>query len=315
MRAQGKLVHASLVDEGEADLPLHDSRHELSCLVAIEQYQKMSEPLRRRAREQGANCSELLFLHPQGTSVNGGKVISNVGQGFAGEYWPAFLKRHISDPVIGGLPITRSMIRQTVILLRGGRSDFSTAPAQALAEHKKAGTTATYLDANFMRRQLDEQIRVFMELFEAVLAQGVPNALKLTQTDHDTFNERRLTAMECGLDFACVALVPDTEPARSYGPTCTPLQPCDKCPVRRFVPNHENLLTLHLAHRALVEAEGDFSGSNPARWVKIWLPWRALTEAYVAKLKASPHAVNYRRIVQSADAMVASGRLSLPIVR
>lgn len=314
MRAEGKLVHAALVDDGEADLPIRDPYHDLSCLTVIERYREMVAPLRMRAVRQGSASAGLLFLHSKGTSANGGPISSDM-QSFAGEHWPAFLARHCDDPIIGGLPITRSMIRKTVLLLRAGRSSFSTAPAQALAEHRQAGTTATYLDAAFMGRQLDEQIRTFMDLFEAALVTGISGAATLTQTTQDELERRLAIALECGLDFACVREAFPPARRTSLDPSCTPLEPCDQCPVRRFVPNEGNFLTLYLAHQALLNAERELPSMNPARWALFWMPWRAVTEAYVRKIRGSHYAVQFNQVVTAAERRLAAGQLCLPIVR
>lgn len=314
MRAEGRLVHAALADDGEADLLVRDPHDDLSCLTVIERYREMVAPLRERAVRQGSPSAEMLFLHSKGTSANGGPISSDM-QSFAGEHWPAFLARNRDDPIIGGLPITRSMIRKTVLLLRAGRNSFSTAPAQALAEHRLAGTTATYLDADFMGRQLDEQIRVFMDLFEAALVAGIGGAATLTRTTEEELDRRLALALECGLDFACVRVT--SPPARriNHGPSCTPLDPCDRCPVRKFVPNEDNFLTLHLAHQALLNAEREMALMNPARWARFWLPWRAVTEAYVKKIRRSHYAVPFDRVVRAAERRLAAGQLCLPIVR
>lgn len=314
IRAGGKPVSAAISEfeeEYQASLPLKDSYNAVSGIEAIRMYQEMSAPIRKRCSPKVAKC---FWLQPFGTSLNGGPVVAGLKTA-ASTLWPNFLDRHKHHPVIGGLRITRQMIRTTVKSIRAVKNGFHHAIVQTLGDHSSPATTMGYILKPWIRAQLSEQVRSFQTLLEATLAENIPGAAESLGIDQDELRRRVEVGIEAGLDFVCVTLRPADQKNIAHGPTCDPLQPCDTCPVRRFVPTDENFITLHLAHRALRQAEGSLLAVNPERWAKIWLPWRAMTEAYVGKLRESPHRRRYEMAASLADSMLASNQVALPIVK
>jgi hypothetical protein len=316
-RASGKRNEATLLDgpmdDGEADLTLRDPEGLLSGIKVIEQYREMTEPLRMRARLQGQpHVAEKLWIVAQGRSANGGPVVNDLIT-MASEWWPNFLERHAEHPVIGGLPISRKMIRPTVLQIQAARNGFNHALAQAIANHEQDRTTMGYIGAPWFRARLMDQVRQFQNLFEAALARGVQDAAVHLGIDQANFEDRIKQASTSGLDFSCAGEERMTA-ALDPGPTCNPLSPCDLCPARRLVPCDETYRTLHLAHEALVRAEQAMLAQNARRWIMIWLPWRALTEAYVRKLLRSPYKVRFEHVRAATDAELEAGRIALPLI-
>jgi hypothetical protein len=311
MRAGGATVLGHLVEE-EAELPGVDERFPLSTVRAIALYQAMSEPLRARGRVQkNSEVDEHLLITTIGKG-NSGLVTSDCRSATT-QWWPEFIKRNSENEVIGGLPIARNMIRTTVIQLRTSKSGFGHALAQSLGQHKSAATTIGYIDAPWLKAQLAEQIRSFQDLFEAAVTVDLDGYLLGLGFDEETLRKRRAGAIENGLDFFCAAReVPDARPSST--PTCDPLNPCEDCPIRRFHPSRDNLECLCTVHRALVLAEEHLPMANPQRWAAVWLPWRAVTEAYVQKIRRSSLKPLLMEIESSIRQRVNNGILDLPMV-
>lgn len=317
-RARGKTVSAAVTDrtqELHAPLPLKDGSTRVSSLEAIEMYREITAPLRRAAELQGSeDVLGNFWLFRTGSVPAAGTVHSRFASA-ASTWWPNFLSRHRDNEVIGGLPITRQMIRPTVLQIRHAQGSFHHSIVQTLADHSSAGTSMSYISADWIRAQLAAQIRSFQELFEAALVENLPSAAKKLKISERELRDRVELGFEAGIDFVCVRGQPAvTRASPTPGPTCDPLNPCEECPTRRFVPNEENFLTLHLAHRALAEAEATFMSTNSRRWVSFWLPWRAMTEAYVQKIRESPHKRRYEKVAACTDELVQAGHLVLPLV-
>lgn len=313
-RVEGTLLGDALIDGEEVDLPIRDSEGRLSGIEIISRYLEMTEPLRARARRQQLlEVAEKFWIVSGGRSANGGAITNELGT-MPAVWWPEFMKRNADDNVIGGLPITRQNIRVTVLQIRAARNGFGYAIAQAVAEHARDSTTMSYLGAGWFRAQLTKQVRAFQQLFEAALAKGLEHAPALLGIEETEFARRVATAEDAGLDFGC-PLHFEAETVPHYpGPTCNPTAPCDACPTRRFVPSGETFRLLCLAHMALKRAEPVLIVQNPERWFTVWLRWRALTEAYVRKIRRSPHKLQFEKVANAVEAEVQRGDVALPII-
>lgn len=311
MRAGGATVFGHLVED-EAELAGISGRSRLSSVRAIKLYQGMSEPLRARGRAQNnPEVDEHLLLTTIGKG-NSGLVTSDC-RSASNQWWPEFIKRISSNETIGGLPISRNMIRTTVIQLRTSKSGFGHALAQSLAQHKSPATTLGYIDAPWLKAQLAEQIRSFQDLFEAAVTVDLDDYLFKLGFDDEILAKRRADAVEHGLDFFCVAQEP-VDARTSSTPTCNPLRPCENCPIRRFHPSRQNLECLCTVHQALLLAEQHMPIANPQRWAAVWLPWRAVTEAYMLKIKRSSLKPLLIEIESSVQQRIHNGILELPMV-
>jgi hypothetical protein len=313
-RVEGTLLGASPIEGEEADLPLRISEVKLSGIDVIECYMQMTRPLRDRARAQRRfKVARKFWLISSGRSACGGAVTNRLTT-MNSTWWPDFLQRQADDPVIGGLRITRRHIRGTVIQIRSARSGFGHAIAQAVAEHSQDATTVSYLGAGWFRAQLASQIRVFQDLYEAVLSSGIENVDQCLNIDQTELSRREDLARSVGLDFTCSQHIVEQREILSHGPSCDPQHPCDICPIRQFIPSDENFRFLHLAHKALAQAEPKLIAQNPRRWLLVWLSWRALTEAYVRKIRRSPHKVRYEQAVRIVEADLVRGDVVLPLI-
>jgi len=313
-RVEGTLLGDGLIDGEEVDLPIRDSEERLSGIEIISRYLEMTKPLRARARRQRLpEVAEKFWILSGGRSANGGAITNDLNT-MASVWWPAFIKRNADDNVIGGLPITRQNIRVTVLQIRSARNGFGHTIAQAVAEHARDSTTMSYLGAGWFRAQLTKQVRAFQQLFEASLAKGLEHAASLLGIEETEFARRVATAEDAGLDFGC-PLHFEAETVPHYpAPTCNPAAPCEACPTRRFVPSRENFRLLCLAHMALKGAEPVLVVQNPERWFAVWLRWRALTEAYVRKIRRSPHKRQFEQVANAVEAEVQRGDVALPII-
>lgn len=312
-RVEGTLLGGGLIDGEEVDVPLRGGEGLLPGIEVISRYLEMTEPLRARARKQGRAEVAKKFWIVSGGQANGGAITNDL-LSMASEWWPAFLKRNAADCDIGGLPITRRSIRATVLQVRAARSGFGHAIAQAVAEHASDATTMSYLGAGWFRAQLAKQMRAFQHLFEAALAKGLEHAATLLDIDETEFARRVAAAEDAGLDFGCPLHLEARTTPHDPAPTCNPAAPCDACPTRRFVPTDETFRLLYLAHTALKQAEPILIVQNPKRWLEVWLRWRALTEAYVLKIRRSPHKRQFERVAKAVDAEVRCGDVALPII-
>jgi hypothetical protein len=316
IRANGKIVEGSIEStgliEGEAYVRVKGRNSSLSGGDVVRIYLEMSKPLRDRASTEVA---EMFWLVTAGRSSTGGPVSNYLGT-MAVEWWPKFLKRHEADPVIGGLPITRQHIRSTELQINAARGGFGHELAQAIADHARDSTTMGYLGAGWFRKQLARQVREFMGLLEAVFVHRVPDVETRLGLTAEAFRSRLDRARDVGLDldFGCSGTQPPAEERAGSSASCTPLIPCDLCPVRHLVPSDESFRNLHLVHTALVRAEPAWIVQNPQRWMLVWMPWRAITEAYVRMIAKSPYKLQFARICKAVDTELAGGDVVLPII-
>ena len=299
-----------------AALQITKENNEISALQALQIYQEMAAPLRKRALEQGDLFTlERFWLAPRGRAANGGTVTSNIEH--AGlHWWPEFIARHRDHPIIGGLPITRRMMRRTIFQVRMGNGSMDLPALQSSAGHRGSAQTLAYIDASWIRNRFSQLMRGFQELFEAAFIATMSSAQITRLGGSDAVNrDRSQRAYESGFDFICTNTPAELlSTSYSRGPTCTPLVPCEDCPFRRFTPSDVNFRSLYLMDTALKRAEGHFIIANPARWAHIWLPWRAVTAAYANKIYKSPFKKQYIRAATEIDQQLEVGHLALPLI-
>lgn len=278
-RADGKVVDAVLLD-GEADLATTHESSGISSVQAIKMWQEMSQPF--RDREEAPD--KLWSLPRKAGNVSG--VLPYLPSSFKNA-WNAFLRRHANDSVIGGLPLQRRMIRPTVLQIRAVRNNFDHAIAQIEANHASAGTTFRYLSRPWFKAQLDKQIRAFQNLFEANLGRGIDEFASKLGVAPAELERRTALADETGLGFVCLEPTAGVQPNTTPGLRCQRLEQCTECSLRRFVPTDQALEALVLFNFALKDQEAAFCAANPKRWAEVWMPYLALTEAVIIKLRNS----------------------------
>lgn len=284
MRARGEMVEATLVD-GEAELPLEIQGSELSAVKAIQIWQEMSAPIRSRALAAESPVADRLWIYPKG-KLTAGEVRQYNYFTFK-NWWHQFLKRHRDNPVIGGLHIQPRMIRPTVLQIAAAHDNFEHRVAQLIGGQKSAAVATGYLSRPWFRKVLAEKIREFQNLFEATLATGLRDIAHKLGIEPDELERRQNTGLETGLGFHCLDPTGGHQPDIEKGRTCTKLDACATCSLRRFVATDSALDALVLFNRALREQGPEFEKRNPRRWNQAWLPYLALTEALIDKLNDS----------------------------
>lgn len=315
MRAKGRGVEAHLLSDGpilgqEYDFLVKSRSNALSSLDVLAAYSDMASSIRPSANAKAAESFWIVRANPQ----NIRSLPTNQLVQMATSWWPTMMQKFSDDPVIGGVSIARANIRPTVIQVRTARAEFDHVFGQALANHSDSATTMRYLSARWLQTERDRQMRGFLNLYEAAMLHGIPGASSAIGLTPAAFDQRSATALATGLDFYCEGERKQSILRNDPRATCRPEDPCASCPLRSFQPSTENFERLHLMDTALKLAETDLTATAPERWLSIWLPWRALTAAFVNKINSSPYKAKYSNVVAATELKIASGALSVPIV-
>lgn len=299
-----------LIEGHESYVTAGSDKSRLAGTEIIRMYQEMTQRLRDGAPIE---IAKRLWLIRRGRECTGGEVSNNL-KSMGTLWWPELIRTFGDDPVIGGLPISRAMLRETEIQIRAARGGYGYEIAQAVADHARNQTTMSYLGSKWFRSQLEVQIREYMVLLEASLARNVAGAGRILAKTEGEFSDRIKKASSAGLHFDCREKRPSVETRVPNGPTCDPLAPCKDCPWKRLTPSPANLRLVWLAHKALQEASPIWIAQNPKRWLEVWLPRQAVVEAWINKLRRGPHKIQYLDAANKADADLASGKIVLPMI-
>jgi hypothetical protein len=229
-------------------------------------------------------------------------------------WWKQILKRMRNHPILGNLPITLATVRATNAQIEGARWDYETAIPRALLEHSSERQTFAYTTPRHARRSLLKLIRSFQQLLEAVLTTGLTDVSKRLGIDPDELQTRRELGIETGLGFLCINSHSGIAPNSQKGERCLTFSACPACPMMRFVPNAASLEALHIMNKALKQRRQLLLRLNPNRWIAVWLPWLALTEAVIGKLKAGIHAANLNKAAREAERKLSCGEIAFPII-
>lgn len=296
-------VLAAAADDGALLNTEPGAGQSLSGIDVIQIIQEMTSRL-RPARDQGP-----LFL----CAVHGRPLPLVPGTVTQLQWWANTLERHAEDPEIGGLPISRPMIRKTKLDIAAMEAGGDHAPAQLLASHSSAATgMQRYLRTPWFQRELDNHIRRFQNLFEAAVSRDTDDVARHLGISPETLAERRSVAMETGLGFACLQPLDGVQPDVRAGQRCDHIDRCHLgCPARRFVPTEQGLTSLVLTNRSLREVENEWIVQNPARWAEVWMPLLGETEAYLDRLRDSVHRVRLAAAIAQVDSGLAEGSLTL----
>jgi hypothetical protein len=299
---------ASEESGGALDLPTKVPNSKISAATAIEIWQKLSGPQRERARLAGNEDAEYLWIVRNGHFP---KEVRRYQEHTWKGWWNDFLEEHTGDPIIGGLPIQRRMIRTTVLQLRDTDHD-SDAEIVGLLSGQSGGRTAArhYLNRTYISRLLDERIREFQKLFEASIGGDNPGRAAQLELTLDEFQHRRKRAVETGLGISCADPTAGIQPGTN-GSICTRLDACSTCPLLRFIPTQQSIDALTLFHRSLKSAADEFIAKNPERWVRVWLPALALCVAILNLLGAGPKQAMLKHAANTVEAGLANGSLML----
>jgi len=321
-RAGNKVVTGSIPDGdlGGAD-DLEETRYlevkrvdrRQSGVWAIKTWLKLSEPIRVRARRDGGETHLYLWILSEGGKRFRGTprrphFVSDCAA------WHEFMADHAADPIIGGLPIDREMIRVSSLQARSGPEDNSGQVMQPLAQHESAGTTYGYATSKWMRAVLAEQIRTFQNLLEAAAGAEIEDVARTLGIPPDVMLERRDLALQTGLGFFCADPLAGERPGTVAGELCDKLEDCPSCRMRRFVPNPDALEALWIFGKALRNEQAAWEATRPERWRTIWLPWLAIVTAAENVINSGRFKVRYDRAAAAADLKLGSGSASLPVL-
>ncbi|OCI97027.1 hypothetical protein A6U86_15555 [Rhizobium sp. AC27/96] len=316
IRAGDKLIEAPIPDfdaeESENDaaqttmsLQAKLPNGELSSVQLIEMWLTMTKPLRDRAERIGDPSSKALWIW---RSREGSYAINRLHE-IATIWWSGFLNEHKNDEVFGGLSITRRMLRKTYGHIHSASGSFFTNLSMALLDHDTERTNRLYLSETTIRVRYDTLIRKFMDLWEAVVINGIEDAAQKLGLDTKVLELRYNLGLASGFGFANVKPSKATVSNANSSPPWTLGKNA-----RIFVPRPESLIELHLARLAMKKGEEAIASVNPDRWTRMWLPWKAITDAVHQKLLSSMHSVRYRKAIAEAERRLANSEASLPAV-
>jgi hypothetical protein len=191
-KVQGEI--ASTTEEIDLILPTKDHRDRPSGIVVIEMYKELTASM----RSQSGLTHDRLWVWRVPWEMKVNTSLASVGM----ERWQDFLERNADNPLIGGLPLTRQIIRTTVANTRGERGEVDWVIQQAMMDHSSAGTTFEYLSEKGLRAYLNGRIRDFLNAWEAVGTLDIESAARVLGVAPEELSRRALLGLENGLEFA-----------------------------------------------------------------------------------------------------------------
>jgi len=281
-RIRKALVHERLdgPEQPTVNLSATPGLNRLSAIGALEIWQKLSEPIRRRYEAAHPDQTQGLWIID---TIKGG-----LRAGFAMWEWEGFRRRfERGDRRLSGLGITRRHIRPTYFQIQFLKSSGDADLVAGLANHSSTQITLnTYLAKPHLRRVLDSYIHDFQAQFESLFGQARYRAAQLFLSQHE-FNITRAKAVENGLGFWCADPKRGIQPGTT-GRDCAKLDACASCPLLEFQPTERSVFQLLWFKASLDAAEDTFISQNPERWVRVWLPAQALCMAVTELLAQGP---------------------------
>lgn len=288
------------LDDEELCLSTKSTPDKPSGTAVVKVWKTLSEPMRSTS---GPTAERLwLWRTPWETRVRTDLV------SMGGERWPAFLRRIVDNPLIGGLPITRAIIRKAVANTRGDAGDIESVIQKALLGHSNTATTFQYLSEGAVRALLNNQIRDFLNAWEGVAVVGIESAAReLGVPDAELFRRAQL-GLENGLEFAAVKVACSEmtkDDGRSFGLLDA---------AKSFSPSEKNMVSLDLARRALRRQFDTMANLNPSRFMRVWMPWMAIVEGYCERLETSRFRLRFRDCCKDVQRRLEAGELGLPVL-
>jgi hypothetical protein len=305
-RARNKEIEAPLEDENELWIPVKRSDVRLTGVQVIEAWQEMTTPLRNRAREMGdEQAASQLWIWRERRSNELSTNLSSIQT----QWWPDFLRSIRSDERIGGLPITRRIIRKTLANIDAMKGSFNHQLPMALLDHSLHHQSKMYLTDDTIRALYENKIREYLNLWEAVLVDNLDGAALKLGIEEDELLRRRQLGLSSGLDFALIRPVPTPSHDRVASSPETLVETATS-----FVPDIEAMENLHIARCALTRMQKEISAANPFRWIRTWLPWHAIVEAIARQLQTSRHRAAFRMAATMAEQKLSAGIKTYPVI-
>lgn len=297
-RSGGKAVPSNLADE-EFYLSTQSSNGMPSGKAVVEIWKTLSASM----REEAGPTAERLWVWRKAGETRVRTAMSSM----ASERWPAFLKRIQENPLVGGLAITRPVIRKAVTNARGEEADLDFAVRQALLGHSAGKTSFQYLSEGAVLGLLNSRIRDFLNAWEGVALSGVDQAATLLGVPADELYRRQQLGLSSGLGFAKGGSMIENDQT---------VQPSDSLSrsAKILSASTSNLIALELARRALRQQYDAMVKINPARFLRVWVPWFAIVEGYYQLLESSRFRVRLRKAREEVERRLETGVLRLPIL-
>ena len=326
MRAGGKIVEGLLLDRMkengeedpahvfgvEAELSIKGLDGRLAGAEAIRIWQELSTPMRIRAREQDDGQADLLWIVPHSQNNDSWIGLYGVAAGFFN--WEKFLAEVVDDPEIGHLRITRRMLRTTwqqVKFIEGGLDHVD---GQLMGQHSSSAITSLYVDATAIRSVHHHKYREYLVLYEVAAASTIAGMAARLGMSPETYRQKLELAVHTGLGIHCLDTHAGMRPGVEKGEPC-PADACADCALGVFKAGDEEALeALHLARLALDGARDAYIDRNPERWLRLWLPVDASSQAWAETLSKGVHRLRFARAGLRAHTKLEKGSVCLPLI-
>lgn len=292
-RARGKPILS--------ELPIRDSRYEISCAQALMTYLDMSKWLSKAAPKP---VRHRLFLHAYKS-----ETIRPITYSVAGKQFKAFLARHKE---FSGLDFRVDMMRPTVLFQSIYANRGNLIAANALGDHAHFSTTSYYANKPSLRLLYQRLTRDFQQLFQVVAISDIEGAASKLEMNNSEFRRLLREAHRTGLGVTCLNPRAGYQPASVKGEDCTTLEKCPTCPLRFVVATVPNITDLVLFYWHLQNNRPEFEATRPERWLQTWLPWLVFAEVALEKVQRGPTASIYLAAKTAAEGRIASGTVDFP---
>jgi hypothetical protein len=286
-RARGRLI--------TTELPIHDSRYQISCVQALETYLAMSKRLSKKAPTE---LKRKLFLH----RFEEGRI-GRITYRVAERQFQNFLARHKE---LCKLKLCADMIRPSVLFQMIYKNNGNLTRANAIANHSRLSTTGLYADRPSLHLIYELLTREFQGLFQTVSISNIDGAARKLDIDESQFRKLMKRAHRTGLGVACLNPKAGYQPGTTKGQTCDALQNCPRCPFRFVIATVPSITDLILFHRHLQMSQSEFEATRPQRWLDVWLPWLIFTEVALEKVQRGNTAPIYLKAKRIAESRIAS---------
>ncbi|TBG70858.1 hypothetical protein [Rhizobium leguminosarum] len=269
--------------------------------TVIQRWLTMTDIIRRNPRMKKSHEDRLWVYQRAGQQV----VRTNM-QSVGAYWWPAFLVRLSRHPMLGGLRLTRMVIRKTGLNKKAELDDLQYAINTAMGNHAKGHMPFYYMDELGIKATLASLIRTFLDQWEAVAVRGISSAAKVLGITESDLSRRFQLGLKAGLDFADVSSDGGLEFLTNEN-----VSPCLADDMRLLPIDDTSMEQLELARRTLDAKMADMLHVNPERFVRVWLPWVAIVHVYADKLKSSRFSLAFAEICSKVDNGLRTGSLRL----
>lgn len=297
-RSGGKAVPGILADNTDATelfLATKGSLQRPSGVAVIELWKRLTADMRTTAVSK-----ERLWVWRK---LGWPDVRTNLKE-MSASWWPDFLARHKSNSIFGQLPLTRRNIRTAVFNTKLQAGDLDLGVQRAMLGHSSEATSMGYLSEGATRSLLEGSIREFLNAWEAVSVRGIDEAAQLLGVPSAELSRRVQLGLENGL-----APIPAALSSQSAG-----VGSSLAIEAREFMADTRSMMNLELARIALRQQYHQMLFTNPARFVRKWLPWMAIVEGYCTKLEESRFRSRFKKACLEVEVGLKDGNERIPLL-